>query len=85
MVQIKCYIRTADKTRKAEIGISPEVSIRDIIETSIEKWNLPEGASYQLVNVSQNNKILSEDSLLSEIGLQEGDVLELQPILEAGL
>ncbi|MFN3603392.1 MAG: hypothetical protein ACK4UJ_01645 [Leptonema sp. (in: bacteria)] len=83
MTNVKCYVRTADKTKKAEIGISPEVSVSDIIETCISKWNLPKDVGYQLVSISEN-KILFPDEYLSNLGIREGEVLELQPILEAG-
>ena len=83
MNQLKCYVRTADKTKKAEIGISAEVTVRDIIETCIEKWSLPDDVSYNLVSINRNI-VLNPNHNLIDLGLQEGEILELQPILEAG-
>jgi len=83
MTQLKCYVRTADKTKKAEIGISAEVTVRDIIETCIEKWSLPDDVSYNLVSINRNI-VLNPNHNLIDLGLQEGEILELQPILEAG-
>jgi|YNPMSStandDraft_1061717.scaffolds.fasta_scaffold77202_2 uncharacterized ubiquitin-like protein YukD len=83
MTQLKCYVRTADKTKKAEIGISPEVTVREIIETCIEKWSLPDDVSYNLVSINRN-MVLNPNYPLIDLGLQEGEILELQPILEAG-
>jgi uncharacterized ubiquitin-like protein YukD len=84
MTQVKCYVRTADKTKKAEIGISPEVSVNDIIETCIQKWSLPSNISYNLVSVNKN-LVLNPNQNLIDIGLEEGEILEIQPILEAGI
>jgi len=83
MTQLKCYVRTADKTKKAEIGISPEVTVQEIIETCIEKWSLPDDVSYNLVSINRN-MVLNPNHHLIDLGLQEGEILELQPILEAG-
>jgi len=83
MTQLKCYVRTADKTKKAEIGISPEVTVQEIIETCIEKWSLPDDVSYNLVSINRN-MVLNPNYPLIDLGLQEGEILELQPILEAG-
>ena len=83
MTQLKCYVRTADKTKKAEIGISPEVTVREITETCIEKWSLPDDVSYNLVSINRN-MVLNPNYPLIDLGLQEGEILELQPILEAG-
>jgi len=83
MTQLKCYVRTADKTKKAEIGISPEVTVQEIIETCIEKWSLPDDVSYNLVSINRN-MVLNSNHHLIDLGLQEGEILELQPILEAG-
>lgn len=83
MTQVKCFVRTADKTRKAEIGISPEVTVNDIIDTCIQNWSLPKDVSYTLVNINKNI-VLTPDHNLINLGIEEGDILELQPILEAG-
>ncbi|MCS7205508.1 MAG: EsaB/YukD family protein [Leptospiraceae bacterium] len=83
MTQLMCYVRTADKTRKAEIGISPEVTVADLIDTCVNRWSLPTETAYNLVIVDRNI-VLSPDQTLIEVGLQEGEILELQPILEAG-
>lgn len=83
MTQVRCYVRTADKTRKAEITLSPEVSVSDIIDTCIEQWSLPRDVHYNLVSVSRN-AVLPAHSALIDWGVQEGEILELQPILEAG-
>lgn len=84
MTELKCYVRTADKTKKAEIGISPEVTVADIIETCVSKWNLPSDVGYNLVSTSRN-LVFNPNDYLSNLGIQEGEILELQPILEAGL
>ncbi|GIX41173.1 MAG: hypothetical protein KatS3mg129_0906 [Leptospiraceae bacterium] len=84
MTQVKCYVRTADKTKKAEIGISPEVTVSDIVETCIQKWSLPSDVSYNLVAINKN-MVLNPNQNLIDIGIEEGEILELQPILEAGI
>lgn len=84
MTTIHCYVRTADKTKKAEIGISPEVTVADVIETCLSKWKLPVDVSYTLVDTARN-KILSPNEYLTNLEIQEGTILELQPVLEAGI
>ncbi len=84
MNQVKCYVRTADKTKKAEIGISLEVTVGEIIQTCIEKWSLPSDVSYNLVSVNKNI-VLNPGDTLMDLNIVDGEILELQPILEAGI
>ncbi len=83
MITVRCYVRTADKTKKAEIGISPEVTVADVIETCLSKWKLPTDVTYTLVDFNKN-QILPPNEYLTNLGIQEGTILELHPVLEAG-
>ena len=80
---MKVFIRTADLLHKAEVDVDNEYKSSDIIETAKLNWMMPEDTSYNLVNVTKNKTYSSNDPL-DRFGIDEGDVLEVQPILVAG-
>jgi len=76
-------IRTADRTRKAEISVSPEQRISEIIQAAIDNWKLPTDVEYTIVNTS-SGKRLDDTKTLSQAEVSAGDTLEIQPVLVAG-
>ncbi len=83
MSDLKLVVRTADRTRKAEINISSEQYVSDIIQAAISNWALPSDTDYSIVNVS-TGKVLNQSQKLQKVEISDGDVLEVQPLLVAG-
>lgn len=77
-------IRTADQTRRAELALSPQQTGAEIIQSAIEHWALPTDADYTLVNVTQGRS-LKPGETLDQAGVNAGDMLEVQPVLVAGV
>jgi len=76
-------IRTADQLHKAEISLDPGYKTADVIQAAVDNWSLPTDTDYSLVNVTKNCTITPGVDL-SSTGIEEGDMLEIQPILVAG-
>jgi hypothetical protein len=83
MSDLKLIVRTADRTKKAEVTLAPQQTGADIIQTAVENWSLPRDTDYSLVNDTQRKTLNPTDSL-ERAGVATGDVLEVQPVLVAG-
>lgn len=83
MAQLKVVLRTADQTRKAEVSLDPNFTGADVIQASVDNWNLPTDTDYSIVSTN-NGKILSPNMSLQASGIKDGDILEVQPVLVAG-
>ena len=76
-------LRTADQLHKAEIGLDQSYKSADIIQAGVDNWKLPTDTDYSLMNITKNAMIPPSVNILTA-GVQEGDTLEIQPILVAG-
>ena len=83
MSEVTVIIRTADQTRKAEVTMARTSVGGDIIQAAVDNWALPSDTDYTLVNTS-SGKAISPSQALSEELVQNGQVLEVQPVLVAG-
>jgi len=83
MTDITVIIRTADQARKSELTVSVLQTGADVIQAAVDNWSLPKDTDYSLVN-TRTTKPLQPASSLEEQGVQNGDVLEVQPLLVAG-
>ncbi len=83
MSEVTVIIRTADQTRKAEITMARTSVGGDIIQAAVDNWALPSDTDYTLVNTS-SGKAISPSQSLSDDLVQDGQVLEVQPVLVAG-
>lgn len=83
MSEVKVIIRTADQARKAEVSLSREKTGADVIQAAVDNWALPTDTDYALVNTS-NGKSLAPMAGLSVGVVNDGDILEVQPVLVAG-
>ena len=81
--QVTFMIRTADKTKRAEVTLPRSATVTDIIEASKNNWSLPEDTEYRAVNVTKRKQLLPKDTL-SEDKVGNNDELELVPFLVAG-
>jgi hypothetical protein len=80
---ISIITRTADQSRKANVDLPPETKIGQVLEAAQQEWNLPEND--YAARLERTNQQLDPNSDLVTSGIQNNDVLELYPILEAGL
>lgn len=80
---ISIITRTADQSRKANVDLPLETKIGQVLEAAQREWNLPEND--YAARLERTNQQLDPNSDLVTSGIQNNDVLELYPILEAGL
>lgn len=83
MPEVNVIIRTADQTRKAEVSLDTTNTGADVIQASVDNWALPTDTDYSLVNTS-SGKTITPNATLDDMGIKDGDVLEVQPVLVAG-
>ena len=83
MSDLKLIVGTADRARKAEIELQQQMTGADVIQAAVEKWSLPRDTDYSLVNDTQK-KTLNPSDTLERAGVTTGEVLEVQPVLDAG-
>ncbi|HOW43502.1 MAG TPA: hypothetical protein PLF03_07530 [Candidatus Omnitrophota bacterium] len=86
MADLKLVIRTADRSRKAEITVADVQTGSEVIQASVDNWALPKDTEYTLVNVTKDPpQTLDPAQNLAKAGVAEGDTLEIQPVLVAGV
>lgn len=83
MTDVKIIIRTADRTRKAEVTLPRLNTGADVIQAAVDNWSLPADTDYSLVNTS-TGKAIAPARALSEDLVEDGAILEVQPVLVAG-
>lgn len=76
-------LRTITRDRKADITAPSDVTVRDLIADVCEKWNLSNKYEY-VMRCERMGAQLAENLTLVEAGVQAGDVLEIQPLADAG-
>jgi hypothetical protein len=81
--EINVIVRTADQTRKAELTVAYDTSCGELIAAAVENWSLDSTVDYSIANVSQNIALDPDETLLKS-RIEEGDMLEVQPVLVAG-
>ncbi|NJN74939.1 MAG: hypothetical protein HC796_00045 [Synechococcaceae cyanobacterium RL_1_2] len=81
--QISLIIRSADRTRQAAVQMPPELTIDQLLQAAQQRWNLPLDVSYA-VRLERTGEQLDPNIALKSVELQENDVFEIYPILEAG-
>jgi len=81
--KIQLTIRTATGDRSANIAAPQDSTVGDILESARANWNLP--GDYDYVIRSRNlSSQLSETDTLQQAGIRENDILEIQPLADAG-
>ena len=81
--EISLIVRTADQTRKAEIAVPTETSFGDIISEAINNWSMDKDVDYTITNIS-NGTSLDPNETIGKANLENGNILEIQPVLVAG-
>lgn len=81
--KIQLTIRTATRDRQGVITAPAEATIGEILSSARENWNL--SGSYEYIMRSERlGAQLREDQSLAQAGLQDGDVLEVAGLSDAG-
>jgi hypothetical protein len=80
---VRVILRTADRTRKAEVTLPRDQRGADLIQGAVTNWSLPYDTDYSLVNVTKG-RVLPPEHRLSEESVADNDELEIQPVLVAG-
>jgi len=83
MAEVKVILRTADRTRKAEVTIPREQRGADLIQAALTNWSLPSDTDYSLVNVTKG-RTMQPNATLAVDQVSDHDELEVQPVLVAG-
>jgi hypothetical protein len=80
---LKLVIRTADQSRKAQVEVESAQSASQLIQAAVDNWKLPTDTDYTLVNVTRGVTVPASQAVGSIA--DPGDVLEVQPVLVAGM
>lgn len=80
---ISIIIRSADKTRKASVNVPSICTIEKLIQQVQQRWNLPDSSNYAM-RLERTGEQLESTANLQTVGVQNQDILEVYPILEAG-
>jgi hypothetical protein len=83
MTNTSVVVRMADGTRKAAVGLPGSLTISQLLQATQQKWSLPTNANYA-IRLERTGQQLDPSTTLNSVGVQENDVLEVYPILEAG-
>jgi hypothetical protein len=80
---IKLTLRTADHTRVANLEFADDKRGSDVLQSAVDNWVLPTDTDYSLVNTTTGQVLNPGESLAGKVN--DGDVLEVQPVLVAGV
>ena len=80
MNDLRIIVRTLDRTKKAEITVSPQQTGNDIVKAALDHWNLSFGNGYCLANATQEKHAILSNTLEAS-GVASGDVLVVEPVL----
>ena len=81
--KLQLTLRTATRDRQAPIMAPGDVTIGELLGDARDKWNLPNNYEYVL-RCERLGAQLAEHMTLQQAGVIEGDVLEIQPLADAG-
>jgi hypothetical protein len=80
--ELKVTLRTADHTRVANLEFDDNRLGSDVLQSAVDNWVLPSDTDYSLVNTSTGQVLNPGETLAGKVN--DGDVLEVQPVLVAG-
>jgi hypothetical protein len=81
--KLKLTIRTATRERQAEIIAPSDVRVSEILDEAKQNWHLSDDYEY-VVRCERLGAQLALGQTLGEARIQSGDVLEIQPLADAG-
>jgi hypothetical protein len=81
--KLQLSVRTATRDRQAKIATPFDATVGEILASARDNWNLSGDYEYVL-SCERLGSQLAENMTLSQAGVREGDVLEIQPLADAG-
>ncbi len=81
--EIDVQLRTANRDRKADLGVSPDVRVEELLHSARENWALPGQYEY-ILRSERLGRQLRPNETLGAAGIVAGDILEIQQISDAG-
>lgn len=82
--KLQLTIRTATRDRKADITAPLDATAGEILHSARENWNLSNQYEY-IIRSERLGVQLQESQTLAQAGVQEGDVLEIAGLSDAGV
>ena len=89
MAMITVQVWDATGNKRQEVELPDDAPVNRIIAVLVEKMSLPQFGpdgpplSYKFQHKASGKQLL-DDQCLADVGVQEGDVLRLQPEITAG-
>jgi hypothetical protein len=81
--KIQLTIRTATRDRQANIAAPVDATVGDILASARQNWNLSPNYEY-ILRCERMGSQLADNQTLTALGILESDVLEIQPLADAG-
>lgn len=81
--KLQLSVRTATRDRQAKIAAPLDATVGEILASACDNWNLSGDYEYVL-RCERLGSQLEERVTLAQAGIREGDVLEIQPLADAG-
>ena len=79
---VSVIVQMYDRTRKAEVSLSRSTTTKDLLEETKRNWSLP-NVEYRVTNMTKSKELLPKDQFTEE-NVSDKDVLQIEPILQAG-
>jgi hypothetical protein len=83
MQELSIQVRTANRDRKAELGVPSDLMVDEILEACRVNWQLPANYEY-IIRCDRLGRELRPSDTLATAGVRSGDILEVQQIADAG-
>ncbi len=82
--KLKLTIRTATRDRQADITAPYDATVDEILRSAQQNWRLPADYEY-VVRCERLGAQLAPTQTLQQAVIQDGDILEIQPLADAGV
>ena len=76
-------LQTANRDRKAELGVDGEVRVGELLDMAKSQWSLPGDYEY-IIRCERLGRQLRSDETLGAAGVLSGDRLEIFPMADYG-
>jgi hypothetical protein len=83
MEKVNLTIRTATRDRQAQISAPAEATVQEILDSARDNWRLSPDYEY-VVRCERLGSQLVTTQTLAAAGIRPDDVLEIQPLADAG-
>lgn len=81
--KIQLTLRTAQRDRQANIAAPQDATVGEILSSACQNWNLP-GTYEYVLRCERLGAQLNQNQTLRDAGIQAEDILEIQPLADAG-